>query len=214
MMKRAKLLVAFVSCFLIATLTGALTAEAQYTPSGEGFPLVSPISIISPANSTYDTQALTLNLTVKSFLNPNEADITVSYSIDGETNTTVTPQFTPVPVEAEITTAEGETYTGTSVCSYYLITAYAALPEVPNGAHNITVYARYQLGAHVGLDNATVCFAVDDGASPVAANLSPQNEFSTASPPSPRLSYAVIGAAVIIAAAAAILLLRLGRRKE
>ncbi len=213
-MKRAKLLVAFVSCFLIGSLLGVLTAKAQYTPNGEGFPLVSPININSPSNCTYGTHMVTLNFTVKSFLNPNEADITVSYSIDGETNTTVTPQFTPVPVEAEITDAEGKTSTGTSVCSYYLITAYEALPEAPNGAHNITVYASYQSGSNVGLDNATVCFVVDDGASPVAANLSPENNVNTASPPSPILSYAVIGVAIIIAAAAAILLLRLGRRKE
>ena len=176
------LLRVFVLGFLIALLVGFQTAKAQYTPDGQGFPLVSSINIASPINSTYTTQLLTLNFTVKSFLNPSNpstANITMVYNIDGKNNATIPIESTFVPIEAEITDADGKTTTGTSIFSYYLITGWAALPEIPEGAHNITVYAKYQLSGsyqNVGLDNSTVYFTVNDGTPPVISDLSLENK--------------------------------------
>lgn len=220
MRKTAKLLGALFPCFLIASLAGSLIAKAQYTPDGEGFPLVSPITVISPANCTYNTRMLTLNFTIKSFLDSTNAKITIGYSIDGNANTTINPKFTFVPVEAEITYANGTTTTGPSICSYYLLTGWAALPELPNGAHNITVYARYQLlNALIGLDNKTVYFAVSDGNAQTMSPTLNEEPPQTANPNitaslSPSSSYAAIGVAIIIAASVAVLLLRARSRKE
>jgi len=39
--------------FLSALLVGIQTVQAQYTPDGQAFILSSPITITSPANTTY-----------------------------------------------------------------------------------------------------------------------------------------------------------------
>jgi len=122
--------------------------KAQYTPDGQAFILVSPISIISPSNSTYTPQSLTLNFTVKSFLDSNKANITIVYSIDGKTNKTIDTQSTPVPM---------------GIQSYYLITGWATLPEMSEGSHSITVYGKYEFPMsyhNIGLDNRTVYFTI------------------------------------------------------
>ena len=108
MIKAISLLYAvFVFRLLASLLVGVQTVKAQYTADGQGFILVSPINIISPSNSTYTPQSLTLNLTFKSFLDSSKANITIVYSVDGKTNTTIDTQSTPV-------------YMG--IQSYYLIT--------------------------------------------------------------------------------------------
>ncbi len=126
------------------------TVQAQYTPDGQAFILVSPISIISPSNSTYSSQSLTLNFTVKSFLDSSKANITFVYSIDGKTNTTIdNTQSTPVPM---------------GIQSYYLITGWATLPEMPEGLHSITVYGKYEFPIsdhNIGSDNRTVFFTIN-----------------------------------------------------
>ncbi|MHC3129641.1 MAG: hypothetical protein IBV52_06150 [Candidatus Bathyarchaeota archaeon] len=154
----------FVLGFLTSLLVGTQTVQAQYTPDGQAFILVSPISIISPSNSTYISQSLTLNFTVKSFLDSSKANITIVYSVDGKTNTTIDTQSTPVPM---------------GIQSYYLITGWATLPEMPEGSHNITVYGKYEFPSsyhNIGLDNRTVYFTVNDGNPPIISNLSLENK--------------------------------------
>jgi hypothetical protein len=97
----------FALALLTSLLVGVQAVEAQYTSDGQGFPLVSAISIISPSNSTYSSGLLTLNVTVKSFLNPNTSNVTLVYCIDGKTNTTIRTESTPVPIEVETTDANG-----------------------------------------------------------------------------------------------------------
>jgi hypothetical protein len=104
-----------------------------------------------------------LNLTVKSFLDSSKANITIVYSVDGKTNTTIDTQSTPV-------------YMG--IQSYYLITGWATLPEMPEGSHSITVYGKYEFPGsyhNIGLDNRTVYFTVNDGSPPSISILSPAN---------------------------------------
>jgi hypothetical protein len=164
MRKPISLLAVFVFGLLTSLLVGVQTVKAQYTPDGQGFPLVSAISIISPSNSTYSSGLLTLNVTVKSFLNPNTSNVTLVYCIDGKTNTTIDTQSTPVPM---------------GIQSYYLITGWATLPEMPEGSHSITVYGKYEFPGsyhNIGLDNRTVYFTVNDGNPPIISNLSLENK--------------------------------------
>lgn len=133
---------------LILLVVGVPPVTAPYTPDGQAFILVSPISITSPSNSTYAPQSLILNFTVKSFANSSQANITIVYSIDKETNTTIDTESTPVPM---------------GIQSYYLITGLATLPEMPEGSHNITVYGKYEFPIsyqNIGLDDSTVYFTV------------------------------------------------------
>jgi len=157
------LVVAFVLALLISLVAGVQTVTAPYTEDGQGFPLASPISITSPSNSTYSSGLLTLNVTVKTFLNPNTSNLTLVYSIDGKTNTTIRTESTPVPIEVETTDANGTKTTGVSIQSYYLITGWATLPEMPEGSHSITVYGKYEFPGsyhNIGLDNSTVYFTI------------------------------------------------------
>lgn len=163
-MKRTALALTLSLALLISAVAGVQTVKAQYTPDGQAFILVSPISIISPSNSTYTPQSLTLNITVKSFLDSSKANITIVYSVDGKTNTTIDTQSTPV-------------YMG--IQSYYLITGWATLPEMPEGSHSITVYGKYEFPGsyhNIGLDNRTVYFTVNDGNPPIISNLSLENK--------------------------------------
>ena len=158
-------LLAFVFLLFSTAVAGVQVVKAQHTPDGQAFILVSPINIISPSNSnTYTPKSLTLNLTVKSFLDPSKANITIVYSVDGKTNTTIDTQSTPV-------------YMG--IQSYYLITGWATLPEMPEGSHSVTVYGRYEFPGsyhNIGLDNRTVYFTVNDGNPPIISNLSLENK--------------------------------------
>ncbi|MCJ7559830.1 hypothetical protein MUO79_04330 [Candidatus Bathyarchaeota archaeon] len=164
-MRKAIILPAvFVLALLTSLVVGVQIVKAQYTPDGQGFILVSPINIISPSNSTYTPQSLTLNLTVKSFLDSSKANITIVYSVDGKTNTTIRTESTPVPI---------------GIQSYYLITGWATLPEMPEGSHSITVYGKYEFPGsyhNIGLDNRTVYFTVNDGNPPIISNLSLENK--------------------------------------
>jgi hypothetical protein len=163
-MKKTALALTLSLALLISAVAGFQTVKAQYTPDGQAFILVSPISIISPSNSTYTPQSLTLNLTVKSFLDSSKANITIVYSVDGKTNTTIDTQSTPV-------------YVG--IQSYYLITGWATLPEMPEGSHSITVYGKYEFPGsyhNIGLDNRTVYFTVNDGNPPIISDLSLENK--------------------------------------
>jgi hypothetical protein len=161
-MKRTASALTLIFSLLGLLVAGVQTVKAPYTADGQGFPLASPISITSPSNSTYSSGLLTLNITVKTFLNPNTSNVTLVYSIDGKTNTTIHTETTPVPIEAEFTDANGTKTTGVSIQSYYLITGWATLPEMPEGSHNITVYAKYEFpdSHNIGLDNSTVYFTI------------------------------------------------------
>jgi hypothetical protein len=156
------LLKVYVLGLLAFLLVGNQPVQAQYTQDGQAFILVSPISIISPSNSTYTPQTLTLNITVKSFLDASKANITIVYSVDGNANATVDTQSTPFPM---------------GIQSYYLITGWATLPEMPEGLHSITVYGKYEFPMfNIAYDNRTVYFTVNDGNPPIISNLSLENK--------------------------------------
>jgi hypothetical protein len=133
---------------LIVLVAGVQPVTAPYTPDGQAFILVSPITIISPSNNTYTPQSLTLNFTVKSFADSRQANISIFFSIDGKANQTIDIQSTPVPM---------------GIQSYYLITGWTTLPEMPEGSHRITIYGKYEFPIsdhNIGLDNKTIYFTL------------------------------------------------------
>lgn len=163
------LLAVFVLGLLTSLLVGVQTVKAQHTPDGQGFPLVSPISVTSPSNSTYSSSLLTLNITIQSLLYPSSTNITMVYSVNGKDNATIPiVAGEPNPNEYPISPIIPITITG-----------WVALPELPEGPHNITVYAKYQLAGtyhNIGLDSSTVYFTINDGNPPIISNLSLENK--------------------------------------
>jgi hypothetical protein len=170
----------FVLGLLTSLLVGVQTTGAQYAQDGRYFPLASPINITSPSNNTYSSSLLTLNITFKLVSNLDRTNITIFYSVDGKDNVTIPVSGTFVPIEVTRTYENGTTETViSSFFSYYVITGCVALPELPEGLHEITVYGEYE---HVGgsnfnvFDSSTVYFTIDDGNPPVISNLSLENK--------------------------------------
>ncbi len=158
-MKRTASALTLISALLILLAAGVQTVKAPYTLDGQGFPLATPITITSPSNITYSSNLLTLSLTFKFLLGPSYVNI--SYSIDGKNNATVPLTAMHEPVEATRTYANGTTVKVNSTFMVpYTITGLAALPELPEGTHNITVYAKYKANNVIGLDNSTVYFTI------------------------------------------------------
>lgn len=199
-------------------LIGPQNAFAQYTPNGDAFILVSPINIASPlncTNCTYTSQPLVLNFSVKSSLKPEHSMVRFAYSIDGGENTTLDVQFTPVPLE--YIDANGST--AISIFSYYLITGYTAIPDMPNGQHNITVYGKYEFPGsyhNIGLDNRTVLFTVDSGIGFNSTEGKVGNETDTSgfamTPFSTNIMYVIAGVLTVSAAISVATLLKFKRR--
>jgi hypothetical protein len=174
--ERAILLIALV----LGTLTGLAGVQrvhAQHTVDGQPFILASSINVTSPANITYSSRPLTLEFTVKSFYDWNKSNVTMVYCVDGKNNTVLT-QPTRVPIIAEITYPNGTKTTGISIQSYYQITGFAALPEMSEGSHYLTVYGEYEFSGQTNTvyDSKTVYFTVNDGKSPSISNLSIENK--------------------------------------
>jgi hypothetical protein len=174
MKKTILLATVFVLALLTMVAAGVQTVKAQHTPDGQGFPLASPISIISPSNSTYSSNLLTLSITAKILFDPSCA--TISYSVDGKNNATLPIVATLVPVMGTITYANGTTTTAPAIFSPYTITGSVVLSELPEGPHRITVYAKYRVNNAIGLDNCTVFFTINDGIPPIISNLSFENK--------------------------------------
>ena len=170
--------------FSILPLVGFQTAEAQRTPDGQGFPLASGVNILSPTNSTYSSNVLELNVTIRSMVGPSIYRFEVTYSVDGKNNDTIPSTTTFVPVEATATYPNGTTATVTSIfASYYLISGCVALPDLPEGLHNITVYTKYERINNINtnwppliLDCSTVCFTINYNIPPVISKLSIENK--------------------------------------
>lgn len=158
MRKMLILLVVLTFGLLAKFFSGYQAVEAQYAPNGQGFPLASPLKITLPLNITYNTNLLTLNVTFKLLLPPNSA--TLVYSLDDKENVTISLKAVWEPIEGIVTYPNGTTTKATSIFSPYVIWGFAALPELTEGQHKITVYAKYQANHIIGLDKRTVYFTI------------------------------------------------------
>lgn len=187
------LLVVLVLGLLTPLFTGVQIVTAQHTPDGKYFPLASSINITSPSNSTYSSNLLVLNITFRYGLAISSTNMTVVYNVDGKDNATLPVTATFVPIEVERTYANGTTEKAiSSIFSYYVITGCTALPELPEGSHNITVYGKYEYtggSLFTVLDNRTVYFTMNYGIAPTISNLSVENK--TYNTPSIPLNFTV-----------------------
>lgn len=158
-MKRTASTLSLILALLLLLVAGVQTVKAPYTSDGQGFILASPISITSPSNITYNSNLLTLNVTFKLLLSLSCAN--VSYSIDGKNNATIPLTATRDLIEATVTYENGTTVTANATFVPYTITGGVVLPELAEGSHNITVYAKYDANNVIGLDKSTVYFTID-----------------------------------------------------
>lgn len=167
-MKRATLVLILISALSVSSVVGVQTVKAQYTPDGKGCPLVGNIRIISPSNSTYNSNLeLTLNITVQGLLSPAVYRYVMVYCGDGKDNVTIPIEVTFDPIEATSTYPNGTTTRVTSIFSPYIITGCVALPGLAEGSHSLTVYADYERINDTNtnwpaliLDNSTVYFTI------------------------------------------------------
>lgn len=159
------------------TLAQQTTAHVEgfpHTVGGEGFPMVSPISIDSPTNTTYTTNRVSLNFAVKCLFSNSQGSAVMTYSLDGKDNITIPTAIEFVPVEAIVTDANGKQTTEISqFFSYYVISGSVDLKDLQPGQHSLTVFGRYtvySMSDKIGLDSQTVYFTVDDESLPVISN--------------------------------------------
>ncbi|MHC3129341.1 MAG: hypothetical protein IBV52_04615 [Candidatus Bathyarchaeota archaeon] len=154
-----------VSILLVVSLFAMAAAInpviAPYTSGGQGFPLATPISIASPSNITYSNNELTLIVTFKFLLGPKYSSL--SYSLDGKDNVTVPLTGTQEPREVTRTYANGTSViVNSTLMGPFTITGEVALPELSEGQHKITVYAKYIANQVVALDESTVHFTISN----------------------------------------------------
>ncbi len=151
-------LIVFLTLF-ISYIFGAQIVIAPYTADGRGFPLASPISIMSPSNITYSNSELTLIVTFKFLLDPKYSNL--SYSLDGKNKVTIPLTGTREPREVIRTYANGTSMVVNSTLMVpYNIKGEVTLPGLSEGHHNITVYAKYVANQIIAFDEITVHFTI------------------------------------------------------
>ena len=162
-------LVVFVLVVLVFSVVGF---EAVRVHGQTQRPLLfSGILFDFPLNSTYSSNFLTLNITSKS-LQGTCIDIALNYSIDGIYQGIINTTTRIEPIMANITYANGTITTGPSIMSPNVTRGYTSLPYLPEGAHNLTVYAKYEYpntnryvspypGTIIYYENSTIYFTID-----------------------------------------------------
>jgi hypothetical protein len=155
-----------------------------------------------------------LKFTVKSLVNIHDADVTMTYSIDGNDNVTIPTSETLVPVWADVTYANGtKTKEISSTLSYYSISGLVELENLQQGQHSLTVFARYDVHSmqKIAFDNKTVYFTIDNGNSAVVSNIDggvPKSE------PSTNIIYVSVGVFSLIAVLSCALVIKLRQRSR
>jgi len=150
----------FVFTFIILLTVANQTVSAQYPADGKGFPLVSSIDVVFPANVTYSYGELELIVAFQSLLSLDYANLT--YSVDGQKNNTIPLTGTRTLREVTRTHANGTTViTNSTFWAPFEIIGAVSLPKLEEAPHNITVYGKYTLNDMIGLDKKTVYFTVN-----------------------------------------------------
>lgn len=151
--------VALAGCLLLVPFpVEASTARAEdYWANG--------IWIFSPTNTTYTTNNLPLNITAKRSFSPEYYNTQLKYNIDDGENISI-------PI---ITTFVDRSIPDTMfsyLASYKLFSGTIALPELPQGAYNLTVFGEYNRAEGVDpkypnmYDIQTIRFAINNGVPP------------------------------------------------
>ncbi len=134
------------------------------------------INISSPANTTYSSNSLLLNVTIRRPVSPNDYDFKIMYSLNGEANVTVPSTSTffdrSIP---------GSTWS--FIASYTLAKSLTFLSNLSEGSYYLTIYGIYEhKGPTAGTnwpavmhDIRTVYFMINDGVPPSIKTLHFQN---------------------------------------
>jgi hypothetical protein len=157
-----------------------------HTADGEGFPMVSPITIDLPINTAYTIKQMSLNFTVKTLFSSTQGSAIMTYSLDGKENITIPTTIEFIPVYATVTDAKGKQTTEISpFASYHMISGSVNLRDLQPGRHSLTVFGRYTVYSmpdKVGLDSQTVYFTVGDESLPVVSAVSVDGDVSKSEP--------------------------------
>jgi hypothetical protein len=163
------------------------SVQAQHTIDGEDFTLVSPIRIKSPSKTTYATNQVDLNVTVKTFVYCRNNNMTLIYSLDKKDNVTIPLTVNSVidvkdiivdddgrgsiligfpPNPQILHSFDAEDFVdanGREVIN--LIIGNVKLENLQKGSHSLTVYGIYSThqSQKIGYDKQTVHFTIDDG---------------------------------------------------
>jgi len=103
---------------------------------------LSGLSIESPTNTIYNSNMLTLNVTSRA-LQGIDINTIISYSIDGSYQGIITTTTEIEPIISTITYANGTVTAGLSIFSPNVTRGDVVLPQLVEGVHSLTVYARY-----------------------------------------------------------------------
>jgi hypothetical protein len=151
--------------FLFVTLFLFLFALQSIKPIVASPPYTSGISIISPQNTTYGLEPLTLEINETVLFNYN-INHHITYSVDGADNITIPRQTSD---------SEGiDPYIGE-------ITGTVPLPELSKGSHYISVYQETMYPDHLSItawqySKVTVYFTVNDNQPPTVLVSSIENK--------------------------------------
>lgn len=134
---------------LISVLTSLflllLVVDLQRVSSRiDHYPLASGIFVKSPSNTTYTSNALTLNVSINIIVAAN-LGVSMTYSLDGLDNSSI--------LLRKLTRENS---------FQALITGTADLPSLSDGSHNITIYAKHTVNNKIShVDNNTIYFTVN-----------------------------------------------------
>jgi hypothetical protein len=133
------------------------------------------LKIISPSNTTYNSNSLLLNVTIHRQFKPSEYDSRIMYSLNGEANVTVPSTETFF----DMTTPES---IWTALMSYTQISGTETLQNLSEGYHSLTVFGVYERAGGISTkyplimqDTQTVYFTINDGIAPSLTNLQIEN---------------------------------------
>lgn len=141
---------------LLVALLILLTTKTQKTwPQNNVYPLASGIFIMSPSNTTYNSEPIVLNTSVTAAVGTN-IHVSMTYSLDGTKNKTL----------ATKTHIRDNSF-------LKQILASTNLSNLADGPHKITIYAKYAINNQIiGNENSTVHFSVNSNSKQIL-------EFST-----------------------------------
>ena len=137
------------------------------------------VNIGFPANTTYCSNSLLLNVTLKRPVSPKDYDFKILYSLDGDSNVTV--RSTVTFFDKSIPDS-----TWSFLASYTLAKGVAYLSNLSEGSHYLTVYGIYEhKGSTIGAnwpawpavmhDTQTIYFMINNGIPPTIKTLQFQN---------------------------------------
>lgn len=133
----ATLLIFVLSCFLVAEMQVFEVVDANFLP------VASVNNIYSPQNKTYNSNLLTLNVSVAYFVTKAE-DRSITYSLDGAENITLTG-----------------TESSIDLC-WKEINIATTLPALSEGSHRIDIYAQFSNPINFSTPHSrTVFFTID-----------------------------------------------------